>query len=186
MNDKQIVTTSKFLSLVLRHDPSALGITLDSNGWADVEKLLELMNARKKPLTREQLEQVVAANNKKRFAFSEDGSRIRANQGHSIEIDLALSPLPPPETLYHGTATRFLDSIMEKGLLSGSRQHVHLSQDLATAMNVGMRHGKPVVLIVDCAGMSEAGHAFYRSENHVWLTESVPTTFLKVHQERHP
>jgi len=178
MNEAQTVSTSKFLSLVLRHDPTALGITLDSNGWADVDELLALLNAKGKPLTREQLDHVVSTNPKKRFAFNDDGTRIRASQGHSIEIDLALTPITPPDILYHGTATRFLDSIFEKGLIPGSRQHVHLTLDVEMTLEVAKRHGKPALLIINAKAMSQAGHLFYCSENHVWLTENVPAQYL--------
>src|SRR6186713_1163201 len=122
-----LVHLSKFLSLVLRHKPEEIGLTLDPNGWAGVDDLIRLANARGRPLTRPLLEQIVAGNDKKRFAFSADGERIRASQGHSVEVDLALSPAAPPELLYHGTATRFLASIREGGLIKGKRQHVHLS-----------------------------------------------------------
>lgn len=170
---------SKFLSLVLRHQPEAIGLTLDENGWADAEQLIRLANASGRRLTRPIVEDVVASNDKKRFALSEDGQRIRASQGHSVEVDLALPPTEPPERLYHGTATRFLDSIRTSGLHSASRQHVHLSADVATATKVGERHGKPVVLVVQAKEMASAGHTFYVSANGVWLTDCVPTKFLE-------
>jgi len=128
-----VVSLSKFLSLILRHAPDKIGLTLDPNGWADVEELLRLMALKGKNVSRELLERVVAENDKRRFAFSEDGLRIRASQGHSVEIELDLLPAIPPDTLYHGTASRFIDSIREHGLKSGSRQHVHLSRDITTA-----------------------------------------------------
>src|SRR5215470_5379984 len=127
---------SKFLSLVLRHKPEEIGLTLDGQGWADVEDLIERANRRGVPLTRELVERVVATNDKKRFALSADGARIRASQGHSVEVDLGLEPRQPPEVLFHGTATRFLAGIAEKGLLPGKRQYVHLSLDEATAVTV--------------------------------------------------
>lgn len=173
-----IVSTSKFLSLLLRHKPEKIGLTLDENGWADVEELIAKANAQGKRLTRELLDRVVAENDKKRFAFSEDGKRIRASQGHSVEVDLALSPQVPPETLFHGTATRFLDSIKQQGLIPGNRQHVHLSLLQETAVSVGKRHGKVVVLVVQAGAMQRAGHKFFVSENGVWLTERVPVEFL--------
>ena len=173
-----LVKTSKFLSLVLRHKPEAIALSLDDNGWADVEELIRLANNAGQRLTRPLLEQVVADNDKKRFAFSEDGQRIRASQGHSIEVDLALPPAEPPELLYHGTASRFVQSIRAEGLHSGNRQHVHLSLDVDTATKVGQRHGKPVVLIVHAGKMSAAGHKFFLSANGVWLTERVPVEFL--------
>lgn len=174
-----LTKTSKFLSLVLRHRPERIGLTLDDEGWATVSDLLHRMSEAGHPLTREILLQVVAQNDKQRFRMSDDGSRIRANQGHSIEIDLALPAAIPPELLYHGTATRFVDSILEHGLLRGSRNHVHLSPDVETATRVGARHGKPMVLTVAAAEMQRNGHAFYVAENGVWLTEHVPAEYLR-------
>ena len=173
-----IVKVSKFLSLVLRHKPEEIGLVLDENGWAEVAELIRLANTRGHRLTRPLLERVVADNDKKRFAFSEDGVRIRANQGHSVEVDLALPPSEPPELLYHGTASRFVDSIRAEGLHSGNRQHVHLSLDVTTATKVGQRHGKPVILVVRAREMSTAGHTFFLSANGVWLTERVPVEFI--------
>jgi putative RNA 2'-phosphotransferase len=167
------------MSLILRHKPETIGLTLDPNGWADIDELLRLAKAKGKALDRKVIEQVVADNDKQRFIISEDGSRIRANQGHSISIDLALTPREPPSVLFHGTATRFLDSIREQGLLHGNRQHVHLSLEQATAVNVGQRHGKPVILEVAAKRMHEEGHIFFLSENGVWLTEHVPTLFIR-------
>lgn len=174
-----LVQLSKFLSLVLRHKPQEIGLELDPNGWAGVDELIRLANARGRTLTRPLLEQIVAGNDKQRFAFSPDGLRIRASQGHSLEIDLALSPAAPPEFLYHGTATRFLASIRTQGLLPGSRQHVHLSPDGATARQVGERHGRPAILTIAAQSMSTAGHPFYLSANHVWLTPHVPVEFIE-------
>ncbi|WP_020471840.1 RNA 2'-phosphotransferase [Zavarzinella formosa] len=173
-----VVKISKFMSLVLRHKPEEIGLALDENGWADVDELIRLMNLKGTSLTRPVLEQVVAGNDKKRFAFSEDGLRIRASQGHSVDVDLALPPSTPPELLYHGTATRFLDSIRAEGLKSGKRQHVHLSLDIPTATKVGQRHGKPVILVIRSGEMSAAGHLFYLSANNVWLAEGVPLSFI--------
>ncbi|MFO0812777.1 MAG: RNA 2'-phosphotransferase [Gemmatales bacterium] len=169
---------SKFLSLVLRHHPEVIGLQLDEQGWASVAELLSKTEDR--GLTQELLQRVVAENDKKRFSFSADGLRIRANQGHSLEVDLQLEPVIPPEVLFHGTATRFLESIFAQGLLPGSRQHVHLSADEATAMKVGSRHGKPVVLRVNAMAMSTAGYQFYRSANGVWLVHIVPVVFLEL------
>ncbi|MBX9623218.1 MAG: RNA 2'-phosphotransferase [Gemmataceae bacterium] len=179
-----LVRVSKFLSLVLRHKPEQIGLSLDPNGWADVDELIRLATAAGRRLDRPLLDRIVAENDKKRFAFSDDGRRIRASQGHSVEVDLALSPVTPPELLYHGTATRFLDSIRATGLRPGSRQHVHLSADEATATTVGRRHGVPVVLVVKADEMAAAGHSFYRSANGVWLTERVPAEFLTIPGER--
>lgn len=172
------IRLSKTLSLVLRHDPQHLGLQLDPGGWVEVDDLLARLSSTGKEVSRERLETVVAENNKQRFSFSEDGLRIRANQGHSVPVDLGLSPLEPPEVLYHGTATRFLESILEKGLLPGSRQHVHLSHEKETAVTVGRRHGKPAVLTVRAGEMHRKGTAFFRSDNGVWLTDHVPTTCL--------
>ena len=172
-----LVSTSKFLSLVLRHQPEIIGLSLDDSGWADIDTLIRLSQPHK-PLTRALIEQVVEKNSKQRFAISDDGRRIRANQGHSIEVELGLQPLAPPTLLYHGTATRFVDAIRREGLVKRSRQHVHLSADAETATAVGARHGKPAVLIVRAGDMAAAGHAFFRSENGVWLTDAVPVRFI--------
>ncbi len=176
MKDIQL---SKFLSLILRHKPEALDITLDPNGWADVQEILEKMNNRGLKVDLDRIEHVVANNNKKRFILTEDRQRIRANQGHSVAIDMEFESIQPPDLLFHGTATRFLDSILEKGLLKGNRQHVHLSADKDTAVMVGKRHGKPVVLTVDTQQMWAEGHEFYLSENKVWLTDHVPIQYIK-------
>ena len=172
------VKTSKFLSYVLRHRPDSIGITLDENGWADIGELLAAAQSHGKKVSRTQLERVVATNDKKRFALSDDGQRIRASQGHSVSVDLDLQPVVPPGLLYHGTVERFLNSIRAQGLVRGNRHHVHLSPDEATARKVGSRRGKPVILIVEAAQMHEAGHQFFRSANNVWLTEKVPVEFL--------
>lgn len=176
---KRIVEISKFLSLVLRHQPETIGITLDAEGWALVDELLEAAGRRGKSITRQQLEEVVATNDKKRFSLSPDGRRIRANQGHSIEVDLNLAPVEPPELLYHGTVERFLDSIRAQGLLRGNRRHVHLSGDEETASRVGQRRGRPIVLVVEAGRMHRDGHCFYRSANGVWLTDAVPPQYLR-------
>ncbi len=174
---KPVVAASKFISLVLRHRPDAIGLALDSEGWADIETLIRLSQSHR-PLTRALIDEVVATNNKQRFAISDDGTRIRARQGHSIEVELGLSPIAPPERLYHGTATRSLHAIRLDGLSKRQRQHVHLSADPDTATNVGTRHGKPVVLTVRASEMAASGYAFFRSENGVWLTDAVPPQFI--------
>jgi putative RNA 2'-phosphotransferase len=179
---KRIVTISKFLSLVLRHKPEEVGIQLDSAGWVDVDKLLNACAAHQFPFSRAELDEVVATNDKKRFAFSEDGKRIRANQGHSVEVELAYQPSVPPEILYHGTADRFLDSIQQKGLIKGNRHHVHLSIDVETAINVGQRHGRPLVFCVLAGEMHRAGHKFFVSTNGVWLADHIPANFLQIHR----
>lgn len=171
-----LVRTSKFLSLVLRHEPEKIGLQLDPQGWVPIDELLSRA-APHLPLTQELLHEVVRTSDKQRFAISEDGTRIRANQGHSVPVELGLAPQVPPEQLYHGTATRFLDSIRKQGLLRGDRHHVHLSAT-ETAVKVGARHGQPVVLIVNAGDMHRAGHVFFRSDNGVWLVEHVPPSFL--------
>ncbi len=174
---------SKFLSLVLRHEPAKAGLTLDTAGWVEVDALLRGCAEAGRPFSRQDLERVVAENDKKRFAFSEDGRRIRANQGHSVEVELAYTATPPPELLYHGTADRFIDSIQREGLRKAQRHHVHLSADRRVAIEVGRRHGRPVVLVVAAGAMHRTGHTFFISANGVWLTDHVPPAFLKADLE---
>lgn len=169
---------SKFLSFILRHQPENIGLILEPQGWASVEDLIAKANQHGQHLSRNLIVQVVAQNDKQRFGLSADGLKIRANQGHSLSVDLALLEKQPPEILYHGTATRFLDSILIDGLKPQARQHVHLSQDKATAIKVGQRHGKPVVLEIAALQMMHNGYSFYLSENQVWLTERVPADYL--------
>jgi len=177
--NRQLVNCSKFLSLVLRHEPEKIGIALDAEGWVDVDVLLDACNERGPHITRELLDEIVATNDKKRFSFSPDGRRIRANQGHSVTVDLRLDPKEPPELLYHGTIADFLDSIRHEGLQRGNRHHVHLSQDKKTADKVGQRRGKPVVLIIAAKRMHCEGYTFYQSDNGVWLTDGVPPEYLE-------
>jgi len=165
---------SKFLSLVLRHLPQKIDLTLDNQGWASVEELLEKMPKLNKAL----LEEVVEQNDKKRFSFNSDKTKIRANQGHSIPVDLGYKPVEPPPQLYHGTAQRFLGAIKKKGLIKGKRHDVHLSADWETATKVGQRHGKVVVLTIDSAKMYEEGYDFFLSENEVWLCAHVPAAYI--------
>jgi len=174
------ITASKFLSLLLRHKPEEVGLTLDHEGWAVIDDIVRLTARSRMPLTRALIEVVTATNDKQRFVLSADGLRIRANQGHSIAVDLGLEPRDPPEVLFHGTATRFLASILRQGLIKGTRQHVHLSADQGTAMRVGQRHGEPVVLRIDAGAMHRSGHPFFLSANGVWLCEWVPLAFLTV------
>lgn len=175
-----IAATSKLLSYVLRHRPDSIGLQLDAQGWAAVDDLLACLRAHGKAIDRGLLERVVLENDKQRFAFSADGSHIRASQGHSIAVDLALQPAVPPPVLYHGTASRFLKSILASGLRAGARQHVHLSGDVQTATRVGARHGFPVVLRVDAARMHADGIVFYQSDNGVWLSGAVAPRYLSV------
>jgi putative RNA 2'-phosphotransferase len=180
MDPRKIKRASRKISLVLRHKPEAIGITLDENGWVSVKELLARMSANGYPMKRDDLMIIVRDNDKQRFSFSADGRKIRANQGHSIDIDLQLEPVPPPDKLYHGTATTSVEAIMKSGLKPQSRQHVHLSLNLETATAVGSRHGRPVILEVDAANMAKDGHKFYCSANGVWLTEAVPVAYLTV------
>jgi putative RNA 2'-phosphotransferase len=174
-----LVKTSKFLSLVLRHAPDTIGLSLDANGWAEVDQLLAQAASHGKAITRAQLNDVVANDSKTRYAFSVDGLRIRANQGHSLAtVDIGLPPAIPPAVLYHGTASRFVESIRDQGLIPGSRNHVHLSATEDTAVSVGSRHGKPVVLAIDTAAMQAQGQVFYLAANGVWLTDAVAVGFI--------
>lgn len=166
------------MSLVLRHRPEQIGLVLDEEGWADVEELVTKLNLSGAGIDRAFIEMVVRTNDKKRFAFNEDGTRIRASQGHSVGIDLALQPASPPPVLYHGTAEKNREAILTNGISKMERQHVHLSKDKATAMNVGSRHGRPIVFIVHAAAMATAGHVFYLSANEVWLTDFVDPQFI--------
>ncbi len=174
------VTISKFLSLVLRHKPERIGLRLDEAGWTGVDELLRDCHAHGFPLTREELKEVVRGSDKQRFSFSEDGASIRANQGHSVRVELGYAPATPPGVLYHGTAERFLASIKEKGLIKGARHHVHLSLDTETARAVGKRYGKPLVLKVSSEQMHADGYVFYQSANNVWLVEHVPAKYLEL------
>lgn len=179
MLKKNEVHISKFLSLVLRHQPQKINITLDENGWTDVETLITQANKAGIQLDQTLLKYIVETNPKQRFTFDTTGQNIRANQGHSVEIELGYQPQIPPYILYHGTALRFVDSIKASGLQKQSRHHVHLSQDVITAQKVGSRHGKPVILEVLANKMAADGFIFFCSENGVWLTDHVPTDYLQ-------
>lgn len=179
--DKDIVRISKFLSLVLRHKPEEINLELDKGGWANINDLIEKANGRGVNIDYDSISEVVEKNEKKRFIISDDGKSIRANQGHSIDVDLGLKEVLPPDILYHGTATRFIESIKEKGILKCNRHHVHLSGDKSTAVIVGKRHGKPIIIQIDSKKMSEKGIKFYLSENSVWLTDVVsPEYFMTI------
>jgi putative RNA 2'-phosphotransferase len=176
---------SKFLSLVLRHEPGKIGLSLDEAGWVEIDALLAPCERHGVALTRERLGQIVAGSDKQRFAFDATGRRIRASQGHSVPVDLGYDPVTPPTELFHGTVAKFVAAIRAEGLRKGARHHVHLSDDEATAGKVGQRRGAPVVLVVDAAAMHCAGYVFFRSANGVWLTDAVPSqfiTFPKGHQ----
>ncbi|MBR2576600.1 MAG: RNA 2'-phosphotransferase [Firmicutes bacterium] len=170
--------TSKFISLILRHRPEVIGIELDEHGWADVGELIAGV-AKSRPFDMEMLEEIVRTDSKQRYSFNEDRTLIRANQGHSIPVDVELEQKEPPEVLYHGTGEKFVSSIDRQGLLPKSRLYVHLSPDEATARNVGRRHGKPVVYEVMAGQMARDGKAFFLSVNGVWLTKAVPAEYLK-------
>lgn len=181
--DGALVNTSRWMSKVLRHAPESAGLRLDEAGWVDVDALLAAAARAGMTLDRPTLDRVVRENDKQRFALSPDGRRIRASQGHSVNVELGLEPQAPPEVLYHGTAERSLESIRGGGLRPGTRTHVHLSADEETALAVGRRHGRPVVLRVLAGRMHAAGHAFYRSDNGVWLTDAVPPEHLELPPE---
>ncbi|MEX0283012.1 MAG: RNA 2'-phosphotransferase [Paracoccaceae bacterium] len=180
MTERDDKRLSKFLSYVLRHDPSAAGVELDAGGWVEVWALLDGAALRGRGFDRQQLDRVVAENEKKRFTFSDDRIRIRAAQGHSVEVDLGLTPATPPDTLYHGTARDTVPVIQAEGLRPGSRRHVHLSRDVPTARTVGQRHGKPVVFHVAAARACEDGQVFYQADNGVWLTGPLAPTYLSL------
>lgn len=184
MTHKLLTETSKFLSFVLRHEPQAIGLALDSEGWANMDALIAAATQHGHMLDRVLVEQVVTTSEKKRFAISPDGACIRAVQGHSTSsVAISFKEKIPPEFLYHGTATRFLESIRAQGLLPGSRQYVHLSEDVQTAMAVGQRYGKPVVLKIEALRMHQQGFKFFQAENGVWLVKTVPAEQLRsIHQ----
>jgi putative RNA 2'-phosphotransferase len=177
--EKQLKNISKFLSLVLRHQPQEIGLSLDPEGWANVAELIEKTNKKGIKLDFATLQIIVDTNEKKRFSFNEDKTRIRANQGHSIEIDLNLTAQVPPAVLFHGTADKYIDAIRQHGLRKMNRHHVHLTAHEGTARNVGGRHGKPVVLIINALTMHQQSHVFYLSDNGVWLTDHVPPAFIE-------
>jgi len=177
---KELIKASKFLSLVLRHKPQVIGMELDSQGWVSVNELIKAYNSHRSPvMTQELLDEVVRSNNKKRFEYNEDKSKIRARQGHSVDVDLGYKSVTPPYNLYHGTSNRFLSSIMTDGISKMSRHHVHLSEDKATAINVGKRHGKPVVITVSSAQMHADGYKFFKTDNNVWLVDEVCSRYFE-------
>jgi putative RNA 2'-phosphotransferase len=188
MEPERLTKISRKLSKILRHQPDMIGLKLDNNGWADVADLIKkfgdirLDDIATAPLSIEVLKDVVVTNDKQRFAFNDDFTKIRANQGHSLEIDLALKAVEPPPILFHGTAIKNLQSIKSQGLIKGSRQHVHLSKDETTAKKVGSRHGVPVIIKVKTGEMYAAHYPFYQSENGVWLTDYVPHQYLSINE----
>lgn len=179
LTEKETIRLSKFLSLVLRHQPGTIGLTLDPMGWANVAELIEKANANGIKLDANILQHIVATNTKKRFSFNDGLDKIRASQGHSIEVELGYVAQQPPEILFHGTSESSVKSILQTGLDKRQRQHVHLSQDIETAIKVGQRHGKPFVFEVAAGQMFREEYKFYLSDNNVWLTDHVPAKFLK-------
>lgn len=185
MDERERTKLSKFLSYVLRHRPDAIGLELDDAGWVEVATLIAKSQADGMRFSRAELEEVVAASPKQRFALSEDGLRIRANQGHSVDVELGYEPAEPPEQLFHGTVASALEGIRLRGLARMQRHHVHLSPDRETAAKVGQRRGRPVILTVRALDMHRAGFAFFLSQNGVWLTERVPPEFLDYPDDDH-
>ena len=173
------ITLGKFISLILRHEPETIGITLDSEGWADTRELIDGINASGHTISMETLERIVRENSKQRYSFNDDRSKIRANQGHSIPVEVKMREAVPPERLYHGTADRFLDSIKRDGIRTMNRQYVHLSKDVETAFTVGRRHGRPAVLVIDTEAMTADGYVFRISDNGVWQSEDIPWRYVK-------
>ena len=180
MNERKLVRSSKFLSLVLRHRPEAADLTLDDAGWVSVDALLVGCKRARRPLTRAELDEIVHRNNKRRFEFSADRTQIRARQGHSVDVSLGYPPADPPAVLFHGTHPGALDAIQRSGLAKMRRHHVHLSADVPTAQIVGGRRGAPIILAVDAAGMAADGAVFYVTGNGVWLTDAVPASWIRV------
>jgi putative RNA 2'-phosphotransferase len=185
ISEKENIRISKFLSFVLRHKPDAIDISLDESGWTNVETLIKHMETNGFLISREILNYVVATNNKKRFTFNDDQTLIRASQGHSIEVELGYQTVHPPLILYHGTVEPSLSAIFNKGLEKRNRHHVHLSEDLETALIVGKRYGNPVILQIDANAMFNDGFNFYLSENGVWLTDHVPAKYLSIHNREY-
>ena len=178
MKHQELTSLSKYLSLILRHRPEVANIQLDENGWTSVAELLNQLKAKRKAIDKSTLEAIVENDNKQRYAFSEDGLYIRANQGHSVKIDLGYEAMTPPDILYHGTADKFISNIRKEGLKKRTRHHVHLSAELSTAKSVGSRHGTLVVLIIKTKEMHQAGYDFFQSDNGVWLTDNIPPAFI--------
>lgn len=180
MNEKRKASISKFLSLVLRHKPEEIGLTLEENGWVKIADLQKACADYGKPFTLAELREVVETNDKKRFAFDETNTKIRANQGHSVALEIEFEKRTPPEVLYHGTAERNVGAIFKAGLKKMQRHYVHLSADIETARKVGMRYGKPVILAIKTPAMLAEGYEFFVSNNDVWLIEEVPANFLEI------
>lgn len=176
--NKNLKSASKFLSLLLRHQPEKLALNMDDEGWVEIGELVANSASNNVSFTEQMIREIVATSDKQRFAIDRSGKRVRANQGHSIDVNLNLEVVDPPLVLYHGTADRNVESILHDGLIKQSRQHVHLSATIETAKNVGQRHGRPVIFSVDCERMKTGGFAFFKSKNGVWLVDHVPSEFL--------
>ena len=184
-SDKRMKNTSQFISLILRHRPEAIGISLDEHGWADVQDLIDGINrSGGHSLDMIKLEEIVRTDEKQRYSFNEEHTLVRANQGHSIPVDVELEEKTPPDILWHGTGEKYVSSIDAQGLIPKGRLYVHLSSDMETAKKVGSRHGKPLIYEIDCRKMTEDGYTFYLSANKVWLTEKVPVDYLRKLQDR--
>ena len=176
-----LISLSRYISFILRHRPDAIGLSLDKHGYIDVQNLINGIKENSDfYIDLDILKFIVETDNKKRYSFSEDGTKIRANQGHSVKVDLGLKEVKPPSVLYHGTGEKYLESILKEGLKSKSRMYVHLSSDVDTAISVGKRHGEPIILNIDTNKMLEDGHKFYLSENGIFLAESVPVKYINV------
>lgn len=182
-NQKNLTKISKYMSMILRHRPEVIGLTLDPHGWADVKALIRGIQGKYPEFNRKTLEEIVKSDEKQRYSFDQNGMRIRANQGHSVHVDVDMEEMDPPEILYHGTGRKSLSSILEKGLLPGNRLFVHLSKDTETARKVGRRHGDPVVFIVHAGQMARDGYTFRLSANGVWQIHEVPAKYLELTYE---
>lgn len=183
MDDKSKTKISKFLSLILRHQPETVGLTLEEGGWVKVDDLINACAKNGRAFSRRELEEVVETNDKKRFSFDETGRKIRANQGHSLDVEIEFEKKTPPAILYHGTAEKNVGVIFDEGLKKMSRHHVHLSAETKTAQKVGARYGKPVIFEIDTKAMLAEGHEFFVSANNVWLVENVPPQFLRLRKD---
>jgi len=180
MKQKDDTSLSRHLCFVLRHDPGSIGLTVQQKGgWANISELITKLRGSGVQIDRETLERIVREDNKQRYSISPDGKCIRCNQGHSFYVEMDMEERIPPDALYHGTATRFLESIRQSGIKSMSRNFVHLSGDIPTAFKVGERHGKPVVLVIDAAKMAADGYVFRISENGVWQSDAIPWCYVK-------
>jgi putative RNA 2'-phosphotransferase len=177
--DQETLALSKFISLVLRHRPDIISLDMDEQGWCDVNQLIDNMNKDGKTISYEKLNEIVETDNKQRYSFNEDQTKIRANQGHSIQVDLKLKCVVPPQFLYHGTVEKFINSIMHSGLQKKERQFVHLSADFNTAEIVAKRRGEPIILKILSGRMFEEGYQFFKSENEVWLVDHVPIRYIE-------